>query len=635
MTNPLWRPSERSIQQSHLSAFARKYDLPQASYEDLHSWSVSNAPEFWQNVWEYCEVMGTRSDPALIDSDDFLQSRWFPNSSLNFAENLLRSRSDKSALISLNESGERTVWSWNLLYTRTAQITDELRTFGINPGDRVVGLLPNINETVAAMLATTALGAVWSSCSPDFGYAGTLDRFGQIQPRVMFACTGYQYNGKHFDTRQNVKQIAAAIPSLERVIWLDSDEEDNLPNVFKKRVEDIEFKQFPFNHLLYVMYSSGTTGKPKCIVHGAGGTLLQHAKEHRLQLDLKAQDRLFFFTTTGWMMWNWLVSALAAECTLILYDGAPFHPRHALLNLIESERPTAFGVGAKYLTTLASFGIDLSKKDLSSVRCLLSTGSPLSPEGFRFVYDRMSPDVWLASISGGTDLISCFVLGNPWDPVYAGEIQGPGLGMNTAVFDRTGNSVTGERGELVCTDTFPSKPISFWDDPNYERFSSAYFERFDNVWTHGDFAEVNPDTGGYVIHGRSDTVLNPGGVRIGTAEIYRVIETIPEIVDAVCVGYPFEEDVQVLLFVVLANDEVLSDDLKKTIKGKIRTNSSPRHVPRRIFSVADVPVTRSGKIAEIAVRDTLIGQEVQNTTALSNPTSLREYAAIGRDLMAR
>lgn len=624
---PLWTPSQDRIEKSHLTDFGRLVGFTDQDYGALHRWSIEKRGEFWSALWNYCNVQGTRGETILEQPDDFMRSRWFPQAQLNFAENLLRHRDEQIAIVEINESGGRKTCSYSELFEKSIRFAVFLKSRGIKPGDRIVGWLPNVLETVIAMLGTTSIGAIWSSCSPDFGIEGALDRFGQIEPRMVVACKKYNYNGKTFIVEENVCTVVESIPSIREIIWYDANEDDDFKKIFSLPSENHAFEQLPFDHPVYIMYSSGTTGKPKCIVHGAGGTLLQHLKEHQLHVNIRREDTLFFFTTTGWMMWNWLVSALASGCTIVLYDGAPFYPNpDTMLEHIDREEISVFGVGAKYISSLEKSNIaPKTRFSLDSLHSILSTGSPLSHESFQYVYRDFKQDVWLASISGGTDLISCFVLGNPWSPVFEGEIQGPGLGMAVNVYDGKGHGVVDERGELVCELSFPSKPIGFWQDNNDALYSKAYFESHPNIWAHGDFAEIDSETGGYIIHGRSDAVLNPGGVRIGTAEIYRQVETIASIRDAVCVAQEWEDDTRVILFVVMQANEEFSGEIEATIKRRIRSHASPRHVPAKIIPVADIPMTRSGKLAEIAVRETIHGRDVKNTTALANPESLAEF----------
>ncbi len=633
MSEILWRPDDDTIAQANLTAFAAGRGFTPPDYDALHAWSIERRAEFWNAVWEDGGVIASRpADTPLADGDRFPGSRWFPGARLNFAENLLRAASGpvqrhRVAIVSALENGQRRELTYAELAAATASLAAELREIGVGPGDRVAGWLPNVPQTVIAMLATASIGAVWSSCSPDFGTEGALDRFGQIEPVVLIACKRYQYGGRTFDVRERAESVASALPSVRRLLWVATDAPDAIDDALRRFPgAKARFEQMPFEHPLYVMYSSGTTGKPKCIVHGAGGTLLQHLKEHRLHVDLKPDDTLFFFTTCGWMMWNWLVSALAAGCRIVLYDGSPFHPTPgALVELAERERITAFGVSAKYLSALQKAGVRPAKtRDLTAMRSVLSTGSPLTEGGFRYVCRDVRPGAWLASISGGTDILSCFVLGNPWLPVRVGEIQCKGLGMAVDVFDESGRPAQGIKGELVCTKSFPSAPVGFWNDPGGTRYREAYFDRFPHVWAHGDFAEIT-EHGGIIIHGRSDAVLNPGGVRIGTAEIYRVVEAMDEVVEALAIGQERQEDTRVVLFVVLRQGESLTAELRTTIRGNIRRRASPRHIPAVIAQVPDIPRTLSGKIAELAVRETVHGREATNLSALANPESLAAF----------
>jgi acetoacetyl-CoA synthetase len=642
MNAPLWRPDPAAAARSQLARFAGHAErlagraLP--DYAALHGWSVADPAAFWQAVWDDAGVIAAA--PAHTPVEDlhrFPGARWFPGARLNFAENLLRYRDDRPALVSLLESGQRRELSYRQLHAQTMALARHLQALGVGPGDRVAGWLPNVPEAVIGMLATATLGAVWSSCSPDFGAAGALDRFGQIEPKVLIACDGYHYGGKRIDLADRVRRTIAQLPSLDAAIWVsligaapagdDARGGDlHFDALVSGPADPVAFAQRAFDDPLYVLYSSGTTGRPKGIIHGIGGTLLQHLKEHRLHVDLHRDDVLFYFTTCGWMMWNWLVSGLASGATLVLYDGSPFHPTPAsLIDLAERERISVFGVSAKYLSALQKAGVEPARSHrLEALRSILSTGSPLLHEGFHYVYQSVKRDVHLASISGGTDIVSCFVLGAPTLPVYAGEIQCPGLGMAVEVWDEQGRSVRGAKGELVCTRPFPACPIGFWNDPGGERLREAYFDRFPGVWAHGDFAEAT-EHGGFVIHGRSDAVLNPGGVRIGTAEIYRQVERLAEIKEAICVGQDWDGDVRVVLFVVLQPGAVLDDALRTRIRATIREHASPRHVPAVILDVPDVPRTLSGKIVELAVREVIHGRPVRNTSALANPETLAHF----------
>ncbi|HSG61229.1 MAG TPA: acetoacetate--CoA ligase [Pseudomonadales bacterium] len=637
---PLWRPSPARIEAANITRFQReklKHYLPaDASYTALHQWSVDHPDEFWQAIltWGKVQYSG-HYEHVLTLGEHFIDSRWFEGMQLNFAENLLRRRDDHPALIAYLENGERRQLSYNDLYAQASSLAQALKAMGVKPGDRVAAWTPNVPETVVGMLAAVSLGATWSSCSPDFGVNGVFDRFGQIEPKVLFASDGYYYNGKTIDCRPRLQDIVARIDSLEHVIMINTVGLGTLDNpkvsLFSDCLQqypagEIDFVHMPFNHPLYIMYSSGTTGKPKCIVHGAGGTLLQHIKEHSLHSDLKPEDVLFYFTTCGWMMWNWLVSGLAQGATLVLYDGSPFYPdAKALLDIAERERFTIFGTSAKYIAALEKEGlVPRESHDLSSVKTIMSTGSPLSHESFRYIYRDVKQDVCLSSISGGTDILSCFVPGNPTLPVWEGEIQCKGLGMAVACWNDEGVHVVGEKAELVCTAPFPSMPIGFWNDPENSRFLEAYFSRFPNVWAQGDFAEETHHQG-MIIHGRSDAILNPGGVRIGTAEIYRQVQKVEEVIDSLCIGQDWADDVRVVLFVMLRQGVVLDVALRTKICQTIRAETTPRHVPAKIIAVADIPRTISGKIVELAVRNVVHGLPVKNTEALANPEALEHY----------
>jgi len=645
VTSPLWQPSRERVLAANLTAFAREAEADAgralSDYAAIHRFSVEQPEAFWRRVWRFCGIAGEGGDgPVLRDAQRMPGARWFPEARLNFAENLLRRRDATPALVSWAEGRERRELSHAELAAAVSRLAQALAAWGVGPGDRVAAFLPNAPESVIAMLASSSLGATWSSCSPDFGTRGVVDRFGQIEPKLLFAADGYTYTGKRFDTLARVAEIRRELPSLERVVivpWLASDPDlSPLPGAVLwddalagHAPRELAFPRFPFDHPLYVLYSSGTTGKPKCIVHGAGGTLIQHLKEHRLLVDLKPGDPFFYFTTTGWMMWNWLVSGLASEATLVLYDGSPFHPdARRLFDLAERERVAVFGVSAKFIDAAAKAGVEPAKThSLGPLRTILSTGSPLAPEGFDWVYSHVKRDVCLSSISGGTDIISCFVGGNPIGPVFRGEIQAPGLGMRVAVYDERGRSVRGEKGELVCTAPFPSTPLGFWNDADGKRFRAAYFEKHPGVWSHGDFAEITPRDG-VIIHGRSDAVLNPGGVRIGTAEIYRQVEAIDEVLESLAIGQEWQADTRVVLFVRLRDDLRLDDALADRIRRRIRENTTPRHVPAKIVQVSDIPRTKSGKIVELAVRDVVHGRPVANREALANPEALALFEGL-------
>ncbi len=642
---PLWTPDDRTIAESNLTAFARQVeqdwnaDLP--DYWALLDWSRDHQEAFFRSVWRFGGIVAeTQGERILVDGDRMPGARWFPDARLNFAENLLRRRDAAHAIVFRGENGARRAWSWADLYDTVSRLAQALRAEGVGPGDRVVGFMPNIPETVAAMLAAVSIGAVWSSCSPDFGIKGVMDRFGQIEPTVLVTAGGYFYNGKQHDSLARIRDIAAQLPSLRRLVVVPfadtSPDLSALANAVSwddylapHAAGEIDFARLPFAHPLYIMYSSGTTGVPKCIVHSAGGTLLQHLKEHLLHTDLRRDDRLFYFTTCGWMMWNWLASGLACGATIVLYDGSPFVPdANALWSLAEQEDVTIFGASAKFIDACNKAEIvPRETHDLSRIRTILSTGSPLAPASFDFVYRSVKQDVRLSSISGGTDLLGCFAAGATVLPVYRGEIQSRALGMSVEVFDEHGEPVQGQKGELVCTKPFPSMPIGFWNDPGDAKYKAAYFEVFPNVWTHGDYCELTGH-GGMVIYGRSDAVLNPGGVRIGTAEIYRQVEQMEEIEEGLCIGQEWDNDVRVVLFVKLRAGFTLDDDLKARIRASIRANATPRHVPARIVAVADIPRTISGKITELAVRDIIHGRPVKNKDALANPEALKLFENI-------
>ncbi len=640
----LWRPSAARIADSNLTRFAScvsaRRGLKLDGYAELYGWSVSHPEEFWTELARFADIRADwGAGPVLEHRERMPGARFFPNARLNFAANLLRHKDDRAAIVFVNERGTRRQICHRELQQEVARVAAGLEASGVGAGDRVAGYLPNLPETTIAMLAAASLGAVWSSCSPDFGVHGVLERFGQIAPKVLFTADGYFYAGKTLDSLATIAEMAARLPGVERIVVVPYvSAEPQLARLgpgaaratdwqaFGERGAPLRFASLPFNHPLYILYSSGTTGAPKCIVHGAGGTLLQHQKEHLLHTDLKRGDRLFYFTTCGWMMWNWLTSALATGATVVLYDGSPFHPDpSALWRLAEQERLTVFGTSAKYLSALQkSRYIPAQQVDLTALRTVLSTGSPLLPEGFDHVYRAIKSDVHLASISGGTDIVSCFALGCPTLPVRRGEIQCRGLGMAVDIHDQDGKSVRGERGELVCTAPFPSMPVGFWNDPEGSRYRAAYFERFPGVWHHGDYAALT-EHDGIVIYGRSDAVLNPGGVRIGTAEIYSAVEGLHEILEAIAVGQEWRNDVRVILFVRLQPGIELDEALKKRIREAIRGRTTTRHVPAKILAVPDIPRTQSGKLTELAVRNVIHGQPVNNVDALANPEALEHF----------
>jgi len=640
----MWKPSVEQIERSQMFEFKEfintRHGLNLDSYTDLHDWSVDNIHEFWAFAWEFFDIIHTQPYTQVVDDVSKMPgAKWFTGVRLNFAENLLRRRDDKTALIFKGESQPVRKLTYAELYSEVAKTAAALRTAGVEKGDRVAGFVPNMPESIIAMLATTSIGAIWSSSSPDFGIKGVLDRFSQIEPKVLFAANGYFYNGKFHDSLEKLKGILHDLPSVEKVVVIPYSDEDPDICIISNSIlfsdfidndeEEIEFEQLPFDHPLYIMYSSGTTGLPKSIVHGAGGTLLQHLKELQLHCDLCEKDTIFYFTTCGWMMWNWLVSSLAAGASLVLYDGAPFFPdANAMWKMAEELGITVFGTSAKFIAGSEAAGNKpISTNDLSNVRLILSTGSPLMEENFDYIYRDVKKDVQLASISGGTDIVSCFAGGSPMLPVYRGELQCSGLAMDVDAFDHKGKSSRNAKGELVCKKAFPSMPIYFWNDPDGQKYHNAYFDKFENIWYHGDYIEIN-DHGGVTIFGRSDATLNPGGVRIGTAEIYRVVEQMAEVADSLVVGVQSNGDEQVALFLKMDEGAILNDNLINQIKSSIRANCSPRHVPSIIKSVEDIPYTISGKKVELAVKKIIHGEEVTNKDALANPEALDCFKGI-------
>ncbi|MCL4768085.1 MAG: acetoacetate--CoA ligase [Hyphomicrobiaceae bacterium] len=654
MNQPLWSPGVVRRAATNMATFmdwaGADAGRPLTEYRDLHSASIVDPGWFWRALWDYCGVIGDKGPPPyLLDGERMPGARFFPAARLNFAENVLQGARRGQGLVFWGEDKVKRRMSAAELETQVARTRAMLREAGVAAGDRVAAILPNMPEAIAAVLGAAAEGAVWSSCSPDFGVQGVLDRFGQIEPKVLIACDGYYYAGKTIDLSDRLQQIAAKLPSVRKVVIVSYVGQAeavahglNMSLVRQGRLAQTwgdavlaradraaSFTRFPFSHPLYILFSSGTTGVPKCIVHSAGGTLLKHLAEQQLHSDVKPGDRVFYFTTLGWMMWNWLVTCLGSGATLLLYDGSPFHPSASLLwDYAAAEGCTHFGTSAKYIDALKKTGLEpQSSHDLTSLRAVLSTGSPLAPESFDYVYRHIKPDVHLASISGGTDIVGCFVLGIPTEPVWRGEIQGPGLGMAIDVLDEHGRPAVSGKGELVCTRPFPSMPIGFWNDPDGRKYTAAYFSRFENVWHHGDFAEWTPH-GGIIIHGRSDATLNPGGVRIGTAEIYRQVELLEEVQESIVIGQDWDGDVRIVLFVALKPGLKLDSALKDRIKAQIRTGASPRHVPARIVQVVDIPRTKSGKITELAVRDVVHGREVKNKEALANPEALELFRGL-------
>ncbi len=641
MSKLLWEPSAEQIAQSNMHRFMQhvnqRHGTDFAHYDELYQWSIKAIPEFWAAAWDFLEIRASRAGDRAVDAPYKMPgARWFEGARLNFAENLLRYRDAKTALIFKGEDRPVRRLSYAELHQAVARVAAALKASGVTAGDRVVGFMPNMPEAIVAMLAATSMGAVWSSCSPDFGIKGVLDRFGQIRPKVLFTANGYAFKGKAIDSLGRIADILAQLPSIEKVVVVPYTEASpdigKVPNAIMyddfaaAAGGELEFAQLPFDHPLYIMYSSGTTGLPKCMVQSAGGILLHQMKELVLHTDLTRDDTIFYFTTCGWMMWNWLTCALSTGAALVLFDGNPFHPHPgALWELAAEEKITVFGTSAGYIAALQATGVKPREDyDLTSLRAVLSTGSPLSIEGFEFVYADVKPDLQLASISGGTDLNGCFALGNPMGPVYAGELQCRGLAMKVEAFDANGQPVVGEQGELVCTAAFPSMPIYFWNDPDQEKYHKAYFDVYAGVWRHGDYITVT-ERGGVIMHGRSDATLNPGGVRIGTAEIYRQIDPIEEIADCVVVGQNWKNDVRVILFVQMAPGCELTPELETRVRTTIRANTSPRHVPAKIVPVADIPYTLNMKKVELAVRKVIHGEPVTNKDALRNPEALDHY----------
>ena len=644
MNQILWTPTQDQIEASQMDAFRKqinaRYNLSLNNYHELHQWSVTHITDFWKAIWGFMSIEFSSDYTQVVDDETKMPgAKWFEGAQFNFAENLLRIRSDKPAIQFKGEGQPVRTLSYIELFSEVENLASALRKMGVQKGDRVVGFMPNMPETIIAMLATTSIGAIWSSSSPDFGIKGVLDRFTQIEPKVLFAADGYFYNGKPFDSLQKLKSILVELPTIERVVITPyTKPEPNISSVnngiiwnefIDESPNTLEFEQLPFDHPLYIMYSSGTTGLPKSIVHGAGGTLLQHLKELRLHGNVSMDDTVFYFTTCGWMMWNWLVSNLAIGATIVLYDGNPFHPSpNAMWDMVDELGITHFGTSAKFIDACKQEGLlPKDSHSLSTMRTIFSTGSPLMAESFDYVYDHIKSNVQLASISGGTDIISCFAGGNPTLPVYRGELQCLGLGMDVAAFDFKGNALENKKGELVCRKAFPSMPIYFWNDPDGEKYHNAYFDEFNGIWHHGDFIEVN-EHGGVTIFGRSDATLNPGGVRIGTAEIYRVVEGFDVVADSLVIGQPIDSDERVILFIKMNEDESLSNELIAEVKTAIRTNCSPRHVPAIVLETNDIPYTINGKKVEIAVKKIIQGEDVTNKDALSNPESLELYKDI-------
>ena len=634
--NVLWRPSSKIKEESNLNQFIKNFvdefkNQSDVKYEELWKWSIEKPEKFWDSIWDYSNVLGEKGEILLKDKDKMPGARFFPNAKLNYTENLLKNKNEPLAIISEREDGLKSKISTLELKDKVLKLSGWLKENGISKGDRVCAYMPNCPETIITMLATASLGAVFSSCSTDFGVAGVLDRFQQIEPKILVTVDGYLYNGKAIERHEEVHQIVQGLNTLQNVLILKYLNENHLKYSFSYKDFDSVYRSKPlenftkvnFNDPLYIVFSSGTTGAPKCIVHGVGGVLLQHAKEHKLHANIHKGDRVFYFSTCGWMMWNWLLGALFSEATIILYEGSPFYGGpNKLWDIAEKEKINLFGTSAKYIDAVRKSGYKPNKHNqLKFLKCLCSTGSPLSPESFDFINKFISSEMQIGSISGGTDILSCFVLNNPLDEVISGEIQCRGLGMAVDVFDEEGNSVTDTPGELVCTKPFPSMPVMFWNDPDGKKYQEAYFDYYPNVWRHGDWTKLTK-RGTLVIFGRSDATLNPGGVRIGTAEIYKVVESFEEILESIVIGQEWEDDIRIVLFVKLKEKASLDEKLKTEIKNKLRQLVSPRHVPAKIISVADIPRTRSGKITELAVRDIIHGKKIKNIEALSNPEAL-------------
>ena len=643
----LWKISKEKLNKTNLFLYSNfikknfKIDV-NGNFNDLWKWSVDNPKIFWKSIWDFTKVKGKLGNILLQESDIFYKNKFFPDSKLNYAENLLKKNNTESAIIFRSENGYKTNLSWEKLNSNVSHISNWMKSNGIKKGDRVAAYLPNIPETVTAYISTAALGAVWSSCSPDFGIAGVIDRFSQISPKILFIGDKYFYNGKKINILERLPAILEKIPSINKIVVVSypgTEVEKNKNTKIKtyawdelisyKNKNKIQFVLSNFNDPLVILYSSGTTGKPKCICHGTGGVLLQHNKELQIHSDVKENDRVFYFTTCGWMMWNWLVGALSSGATIILFDGFPMYKKDDLLfELAGEEQVTLFGISAKYIDALNNNRVIPKKNNnLLSLRTICSTGSPLSKEGFKYIYKNIKEDVHLSSISGGTDIVSCFVLGNLFQPVYAGEIQNKGLGMDVDIFNEKGSSIKNIKGELVCKKPFPSMPVKFWNDDDNKKYKSAYFEKYKNVWHHGDFAKIT-NKGGFVIFGRSDTTLNPGGVRLGTAEIYNLVEKFDEIQESIVVGQSWDNDVRIILFVVLNKDYELTDEIKEKIKKVIRTEASPRHVPSKIISILEIPKTKNGKLVELAVKQSIEGEKIKNLEALANPDSLKQFKNI-------
>ena len=647
METYLWKINEQKLSNTNLQKYSdfinKNYKIETNNdYNKIWRWSIENKSAFWKSIWEFTKVKGNFGNIIIQESNIFFKNKFFPDAKLNYAENLLSKNNNETAIIFKSENGYKNNLSWKNLNFNVDKISNWMRENGIKKTDRVAAYLPNIPETVIAYISTAALGAVWSSCSPDFGTNGVIDRFSQISPKILFIGDKYFYNGKKINILERLPKILKKVPSIEKIVVvtypgteITKDKISQTKKYYWNEIinsenrNKVKYALLNFNDPLAILYSSGTTGKPKCICHGTGGVLLQHNKELQIHSDIRDKDKVFYFTTCGWMMWNWLVGALSAGATILLFDGFPMYKKDDLLfEFASEEKATLFGVSAKYIDSLMNKKVIPKKNhDLSSLRTICSTGSPLSKDGFKYIYNKIKKDVHLSSISGGTDIISCFVLGNLFQPVYAGEIQNRGLGMDVDIFDEQGSSINNKKGELVCKTPFPSMPIKFWNDEDNEKYKSAYFEKYNNVWHHGDFAKIT-DNGGFIIFGRSDTTLNPGGVRLGTAEIYNVVEKFDEIQESIAIGQSWKNDIRIILFVVLNSGYNLNDEVKDKIKKTLRSHVSPRHVPSKIIAVSEIPKTKNGKLVELAVKQTVEGDEIKNLEALANPDSLKQFKKI-------